>query len=279
MAVVSGFPATLDTPATDSDPVDRVNLIAMAVASMQVKMGVDLSAVAGSMDYKIRKGYRDFADAIQAFVGGGQTITPGNAAILTKGVNRVTTVASLGDSLNLPVSAPGLSITVINSAASNACDVFPFLGDIINTLAANTAVRIAAGTAVTFYCTVAGTWITSPYSMAPAQFVTGTTTTTFAAGQLTGAQVVCYANTGNAPGSIATRTATQMFADTPNAQVGQSYLLRIYHGGTGTLTVTAGTGVTLTGTATIATTTFRDFIVTFTSATALVMQNIGAGDP
>lgn len=110
-----------------------------------------------------------------------------------------------------------------------------------------------------------------------AQFVTNTTTTTFAAGQLTGSEYTVYANTANTPGSIATRTAAQMIADLPNASIGQSWITRIYHGGTGTLTVTAGANVTLTGTATIATTTYRDFAMTITSATVVTMQNIGSG--
>lgn len=114
-------------------------------------------------------------------------------------------------------------------------------------------------------------------ALSNSQFVTNTTTTTFLAGQLTGSDYNIYANTTATPGSIATRTAAQMFADIPNAQVGQSWITRIYNGGTGTLTVTAGTGVTITGTATIATVTYRDFFMTFTSATAVTMQNIGSG--
>lgn len=117
-------------------------------------------------------------------------------------------------------------------------------------------------------------------SLPAAQFVTGTTTTTFAAGQLTGAGFVNYTNTQGTPGSIATRTATQMIADIPNAYVGQTWLLRITNGqGTGTLTVTAGTDVTLTGTATIAVNTWRDFVCTITSVTAhtITMQNIATG--
>jgi hypothetical protein len=110
------------------------------------------------------------------------------------------------------------------------------------------------------------------------KFTTNTTTTTFAAGQLTGAATTVYHNTGSTPGSIATRTATLMFSDDPTARVGYTYICRIVNAqGTGTLTVTAGAGVTLTGTATIAVNTFRDFAVTYTSATALVMQNVATG--
>lgn len=111
-----------------------------------------------------------------------------------------------------------------------------------------------------------------------AKFSTGTTTTTFAAGQLTGADFTVYTNTQGTPGSIATRTATEMFGDDATAVVGRSYHLRIVNGqGTGTLTVTAGSGVTLTGTATVAANTWRDFVVTYTSATALTIQNVGVG--
>lgn len=111
------------------------------------------------------------------------------------------------------------------------------------------------------------------------QFVTNTTTTTFAAGQLTGSDYVVYANTANTPGTITTRTAAQMVADIPNAGIGQTWILRIYHGGTGTLTIAGGTNVTITGTATIATTTYRDFAcnITATGTPAVTLQNIGSG--
>lgn len=113
-----------------------------------------------------------------------------------------------------------------------------------------------------------------------AQFATGTTTTTFTAGQLTGADFTVYTNTGATPGSIATRTATQMIADLGNAYIGQTWILRIVNGqGTGTLTVTAGVDVTLTGTATIAVNSWRDFHCTVTSIAlhTITMQNIGTG--
>lgn len=111
-----------------------------------------------------------------------------------------------------------------------------------------------------------------------ASYSTGTTTTTFSAGQLTGGEFTCYINTQGSPGSISTRTAAQMFSDYTYARVGGSYLLRIVNGqGTGVLTVTAGSNVTLSGTATIATNTWRDFIVTFTSDSALTMQGISTG--
>lgn len=114
-------------------------------------------------------------------------------------------------------------------------------------------------------------------ALSNSQFVTNTTITTFAAGQLTGTDYNIYANTANTPGTITTRTATLMVGDIPNATVGQTFITRIYHGGTGTLTIAGGTGVTITGTATIATVTWRDFAVTINTATTMTFQNIGSG--
>lgn len=213
------------------------------------------------------------SNGLTALAGGGQT----SATALSVNINRITTCATAGDSVKLPLSATGLFISVVNSGATYA-NVFPFLGDIIDGLAANTAISIPAGGMVIFTCAVAGMWNSTPVGFVAAKYTTGTTATTFAAGQLTGAGNVNYANTQATPGSIATRTATQMFTDDPYARVGASYVLRIINAqGTGTLTVTAGSGVTLTGTATVAINTWREFIVTYTTATALVIQNNATG--
>lgn len=110
-----------------------------------------------------------------------------------------------------------------------------------------------------------------------AKYSTGTTTTTFAAGQLTGSAVTVYDSTATTPGSIATRTAAEMFADIPGAVAGGTYVLAVRNssGSANTMTITAGTGVTLTGTMTIAQSTTRVFVVTITSATAITIQSIG----
>ncbi len=93
-------------------------------------------------------------NALTAHVGGGQ----GSATALTRQINRVTTVASGGDSVVLPAAIAGRWVTVINAAAANAMDCFPASGEIINALSANTALSIVANTTVTFYCAIAGTW-------------------------------------------------------------------------------------------------------------------------
>jgi hypothetical protein len=213
-------------------------------------------------------------NAITAFATGGQ----GSATALVSEINSITVCATAGDSVKLPTSVAGMVIQVSNLGAAAAA-VFPVTGDVIDALAANASVSLAVGASIIFTCSVAGSWKSISQGVLGAKFTTGTTTTTFTAGQLTGAQWVSYASTAATPGSIATRTAAEMFADDPYARVGGGYRLRVSNtaSGAATMTITAGSNVTLTGTATVADATYRDFVVTYTSATALVIQNIGSG--
>lgn len=93
-------------------------------------------------------------NAITAHSGGGQA----SATLLTAEINRVTTVAAAGDSVAMPVSAPGMSITVTNATATNSMNVYPQSGDAINALGANAAFAVAAGKTATLTCAVAGQW-------------------------------------------------------------------------------------------------------------------------
>lgn len=98
--------------------------------------------------------FRSRANALTAHAGGGQ----GSALQLAAEINRVTTVATAADSVKLPVSAAGMVVTVINAAAANAMDCFPSTGEVINALAANTAISVVANKTIVFYCAVAGIW-------------------------------------------------------------------------------------------------------------------------
>lgn len=93
-------------------------------------------------------------DGLTAKAGGGQ----GGGPTINRMINRVTTVATAADSVTLPASAKGLTITLVNAAAANSMNVFPNTGDAINALAANTAFALAAGKTATFYCTASGQW-------------------------------------------------------------------------------------------------------------------------
>ena len=89
--------------------------------------------------------------AITALAGAG---TPALAVnTLSYGVNVVSVVASSGDGVILPASVPqGGTVVVVNTAATNTCDVFPNTGGTINGGTASTGQRgIATLTGATFY--------------------------------------------------------------------------------------------------------------------------------
>lgn len=73
-------------------------------------------------------------------------------------------------------------------------------------------------------------------------------------------------------------TAAAIFAALNGMQgVGSTYVLRVINPSTQTLTITTNAGITISGSATLATLTFRDFLITITSATAISVQDVGAG--
>lgn len=64
---------------------------------------------------------------------------------------------------------------------------------------------------------------------------------------------------------------------TPASVQGVTYTVYVRNTNAGTLTISAGTGVTITGTATLATTVERQFLVTVTSPTTVTFQDLGGG--
>lgn len=92
-------------------------------------------------------------NAITAFAGGGQA----SATALTSMINRVTTVATAGDSVKLPAAAPGLDVIVINSGA-NPMQVYGAGTDTINGVATATGVSQMQNSVCIYACTVAGLW-------------------------------------------------------------------------------------------------------------------------
>lgn len=102
----------------------------------------------------------------------------------------------------------------------------------------------------------------------------GVTTAALAAGVITGGSMVTVVSAATTPGTQTTRTAAQMYADDPLAYPGMSYRLRICQGGANTLTLGAGTDVTLVGTMTVATNTYRDFSVVISGTAAAPLYTI-----
>ena len=112
------------------------------------RLYVDPSDVSGAM-----RDASTASSALTARAGGGQ----GSATALPSAFNRVTTVATAGDSVKLPAAVAGAMIVVRNGTATSM-DVFPQTGQSINALAANTALAVAANTTAFFVSTVTGKW-------------------------------------------------------------------------------------------------------------------------
>lgn len=94
------------------------------------------------------------ANALTAFAGGGQA----SATQLAAGINRVTTVATIADSVKLPAATAGAQIVVINAAA-NSMQVFGAGTDTINGVATATGVAQMGNSLVIYVCAVAGSWV------------------------------------------------------------------------------------------------------------------------
>jgi len=109
-----------------------------------------------------------FKSGITALAGGGQS---SSTTKLTSMINRVTTVATQGDSVALPPAVAGLAIMVINKGA-NPMQVFGDNGaaDTINGIATGTGISQGINTNVVYVCTVAGNWevpLTALWSSTP----------------------------------------------------------------------------------------------------------------
>lgn len=131
----------------------------------------------------------------------------------------------------------------------------------------------AAG-AVTMYGFQAGALVNLPAT----KYTTGAlTAATLTAAQIAGAAFTVLNNSGNTPGTQTLPAAAVLFAAIPNCQVGTSYILRLLNAGSGTETLAADAGatITVTGHTSITTLTGVDYIITFTSATAATCQSIG----
>lgn len=136
---------------------------ATGVTQMQNSVVIYTSTVAGKWYANgLGAGYAgsfptlSVTDAITASA----TQTQAAGTALTTVINRVVTVASAGNAVTLPLSQPGMVLTVINAHATNAVGVFPGVGDAINAIAANGVYSLAATKSADFYCAVAGTWHT-----------------------------------------------------------------------------------------------------------------------
>lgn len=87
---------------------------------------------------------------------------------------------------------------------------------------------------------------------------------------LTAAELVdgFFDQTGGTTNTVTTPTAAAIVAAIPGCQVGSQFDFTVKNSGSGTLTVAGGTGVTMSGTATVATTVTTGFKAVVVNATA-----------
>lgn len=138
-------------------------------------------------------------------------------------------------------------------------------------------VSVTSATAVT----MTGIGVSSNVSLPPAQYVTAALTAgTIPAASIVGADFCVWKNTGTTPGAQTFPTAATLYAAIPGAYVGLTTLFRVVNTGSGTLTLTADAGATVTivgSHAAVLTNTFVDYTLQFTTATAATVTSVGAG--
>ncbi len=277
---------TLQVYGNGSDVIDDVTA-ATGVSQMSNSVVIYICTVAGKWYTEgLATGYvpgsglqtLSYADSLTA-TGSGQT----NALQLAASYNRVTG-GGPGAGVNLPMSAPGLSITLV-VAGTNPVLVYPFQGssDTINGFAATTGVPFVVNSVSTFYCETAGAW--QVLATQPANSVYNTDSSaishTLTAASITGAEVFVCLNMTGAVGAGANATlplVSALILALHSPIVGSSYTLRIINNGSASTvwTIVTNTGWgTLQGTMTIALNTYREFVVTLTSTTTATLQSLG----
>ena len=103
------------------------------------------------------------------------------------------------------------------------------------------------------------------------------TTQTLTAAMVVGGMQTFHVTTGGTTPSLTLPLGTAMDTALPDMRTGQSYLLRVINTNSGTATIVTNTGWTLTGTLTLATNTWREFVVTKTGTGTYTGVQVGTG--
>ncbi len=119
--------------------------------------------------------------------------------------------------------------------------------------------------------------ITVPGTQAAVATADDGTTQTLTAAMISGANEVYHRTVGGTTPTLTMPLGSAMDTALPNMKIGQSYKLRVINTNSGTATVATNTGWTMTGTLTLATSTWRDFVVTKTAAATYTAVAVGTG--
>lgn len=103
------------------------------------------------------------------------------------------------------------------------------------------------------------------------------TTQTLTAAMVVGGNITYHQTLGGTTPSLTLPLGADMDTALPNMVTGQSYTLRIINTNSGTATVVTNTGWTLTGTLTLLTNTWREFVITRTGVGTYTGKQVGTG--
>lgn len=103
------------------------------------------------------------------------------------------------------------------------------------------------------------------------------TTQTMTAAMISGGNITYHVSTGGTTPSLTLPLATAMNTALPGMALTNSYVLRIINSNSGTATVVTNTGWTTSGTLTLLTNTWREFLIVKATATTYTITSVGTG--
>lgn len=219
---------------------------------------------------------RSVTDNIIANAGGGQT----SATVLTSDFNRVTTVATADDSVLLPPARPGLEICVLNDGP-NPVRVFAAGADAINGAAAAGTRVYPSMNGVIYYSvfrsTGLGHWTGESLNTPRPPGPSSTTISTVGNGTITAAAIILgpiIRSGPTGPFSDALDSVANIVAAWPLVRAGDTGAFSIENRTAYAQTITAPSGITLTGNTVIPPNSIQLFRLTFTSLTAIAVVGL-----
>lgn len=103
------------------------------------------------------------------------------------------------------------------------------------------------------------------------------TTQTLTSGMVSGGNITYHVSAGGTTPSLTLPLATAIDTALPAMQAGQSYILRIINTNSGTATIVTNTGWITNGTLTLATSTWRDFVIVKSDTASYTITSVGTG--
>lgn len=106
----------------------------------------------------------DWANAVTDALVSSQSVvatpsgTQATSILLNAAQVNITAVATAADGVKLPPAIAGMEISIVNSDAADAAQVFASGSDTMNATAGATGLSLAAGAAVIYRCIKTGNW-------------------------------------------------------------------------------------------------------------------------